>query len=269
MVFTAHTQTPSNLRPNEKHGLPSQRLFSGNSHECPTAQDLSYRISPKSDSDCGQYGQKFIYARKCDFLHTHFHTTQCQLDILYITALPLFMKIRLLSHRYQVKDAHRYFPHKEFFLCLVKNAVYSTCMWFARKITCSVCCQHIAGHTAEPTAEPSHHATQNLTPSRPITWSMATWQHRDPGNRASSPLGGSSLRFQSGASSGTNQPGRQSVHPCPYSVEVYNSRSYTPFAHTSSLNILPTNETSCSDMQISGFHGEYLCSLAACDAVYI
>ena len=132
-------------------------------------------------------------------------------------------KIRLFSHRYQVKDTQRYSPHKSFFLYPVKNPLYSTCKWFARKLTCSVCRQHIAGHnTAEPTAEPSRHAIQNLTPSRPITWSVATWQHRDRGIGLRVPSVGGVFHCASKAAflPRTNQPGRQFVHPCPYSVEV-------------------------------------------------
>lgn len=110
---------------------------------------------------------------------------------------------------------------------------------------CSVCKQHIAKHnTAEPTAQPSHHAIQNLTSSRPITWSVATWQHTDRkiGLRVPS-VGRVLLHCASKAAllPRANQPGRQFVHPCSYSVEVQNSHSYTPFPHTSSLSIF-TNQ---------------------------
>jgi len=105
MLFTAHKQTHFNLRPNEKHGLPSQRRFSANSHKWPTAWCASPLVP-----NLTQIWQwllpvwaeiHLLPSVTSNFLHTDFHTTQRQLDVLYIILL-------LLKTLYYPTDAQIY-----------------------------------------------------------------------------------------------------------------------------------------------------------------
>ena len=178
------------------------------------------------------------------------------------------MKIRPFSHRYQVKDAHRYSPHKAFFLNIAKNALYSTCTWFARKLTWSVRRQHIAGpNTAEPTAEPSHHAIQNLTTTRPITCSVATWQHRDRGIglRVLSVGGVFHCASKAALLPRTNQPGRQFVRLQCRGVELTELHSISPYIFTQHF----TNRRNGLQRHTNVKLPRWKCSLAARDTVYI